>query len=166
MQTYKAIIAENEYKIVQDADSAYLLDGRRIVIGFKKWKNISRIVYQNQHYNIFINRIDETHWEVWIKHFILHVILEDQRSGLLSKFKESIIREHNRFEITAPMPGMIIGLDVQVGQMVSVGDRIGILEAMKMENEIRSLGSGTVQSIRVKKGAIVEKGEILLVITI
>jgi biotin carboxyl carrier protein len=64
--------------------------------------------------------------------------------------------------IKAPMPGLIIDLKVQAGSTVKAGDPLLILEAMKMENIIKSSGEGIVKSVKVKKGDSVEKGEVLI----
>ncbi|MGI6587616.1 MAG: biotin/lipoyl-containing protein [Peptococcia bacterium] len=66
--------------------------------------------------------------------------------------------------ITAPMPGKILSLKVEVGQQVSAGDLLLILEAMKMENEIFCGTEGTVKEIRVDEGTAVNPGDVLVVI--
>ena len=65
-------------------------------------------------------------------------------------------------KVTAPMPGTILSVNVTVGQQVSEGQAVVILEAMKMENEIPAPASGTVASINVEKGATVETGAVLI----
>ena len=60
--------------------------------------------------------------------------------------------------VTAPMPGNILKVNVSVGQTVKEGDVRVVLEAMKMENEIMAPSDGTVASVMVKKGDSVENG--------
>jgi len=60
------------------------------------------------------------------------------------------------------MPGLIIDLKIKAGDTVKSGDQLLILEAMKMENIIKSPGDGIVKFIKVKKGDSVEKGQVLL----
>ena len=64
--------------------------------------------------------------------------------------------------IPAPLAGNIFKINVTAGQVVSSGDIIMILEAMKMETEVRSPESGTVQSVMVKEGDAVQVGDALL----
>lgn len=59
------------------------------------------------------------------------------------------------------MPGMILKLKKKKGDKVSHGEAVMILEAMKMENEIRSIKGGIIKEIFVKEGIIVEKGTVL-----
>lgn len=66
--------------------------------------------------------------------------------------------------IRAPMPGLISRIEVKIGDEVTSGKGLLVLEAMKMENEIRSLRHGRVQSIHVEIGKPVEKGEPLVTI--
>ena len=60
------------------------------------------------------------------------------------------------------MPGNILDVKVTVGQSVKNGDTLLILEAMKMENEIKAPKDGVVASIAVTKGATVNSGDVLL----
>jgi len=64
--------------------------------------------------------------------------------------------------ITAPIPGLVLKILVNVGDNVSVGDPVLILEAMKMESEITATTTGKVSKIVVKEGSTVQEGEILL----
>jgi pyruvate carboxylase subunit B len=64
--------------------------------------------------------------------------------------------------VRAPMPGLIVRLEVTEGQTVSAGQGVVIMEAMKMENELRADGGGIVSRIRVAVGQAVEKGTVLV----
>lgn len=64
--------------------------------------------------------------------------------------------------IKAPMPGLIIDLKVKAGDTVKAGDPLLVLEAMKMENILKSAGDGVVKSVKVKKGDTVEKSQVLI----
>lgn len=66
--------------------------------------------------------------------------------------------------VTAPMPGKILSLKVNVGDTVNNGDLVLLLEAMKMENEVFATAGGKVTEIRVKSGDSVNTGDVLLVI--
>ncbi len=60
--------------------------------------------------------------------------------------------------VRAPMPGLVLRVEVEPGQRVEAGAGVVVLEAMKMENEIRVPGGGTVQTVHVQAGQPVEKG--------
>lgn len=67
--------------------------------------------------------------------------------------------------VTAPMPGNIIRVDVKEGDSVKAGQILAILEAMKMETEIPAPKDGTVVQVVTSKGAVVETGSPLVVIS-
>jgi len=64
--------------------------------------------------------------------------------------------------VKAPMPGLVLQILVEPGQMVQKGDALLLLEAMKMENVIKAAGDGQVKTVAVQKGAAVDKGQLLL----
>lgn len=61
-------------------------------------------------------------------------------------------------DVTAPLPGVIISVNVAVGDKVQAGTKVAVLEAMKMENDIEAETSGTVTAIHVSKGDSVLEG--------
>ena len=67
-------------------------------------------------------------------------------------------------QITAPMPGTILAVNVSAGQAVKKGEVLMILEAMKMENEIMCPRDGVVASVHTFKGSAVESGALLCVL--
>ena len=65
-------------------------------------------------------------------------------------------------EIKAPMPGIIVSINVQEGANVSVGDNILVIEAMKMENNITAPKAGVIKKIHTKVGSEVQNGQLLV----
>ncbi len=65
-------------------------------------------------------------------------------------------------KVTAPMPGTILKLNVQVGDTLKANDLVCILEAMKMENEIFTAEGGVVKSIEAAQGASVNAGDVII----
>ncbi len=64
--------------------------------------------------------------------------------------------------LVAPMPGMIVRISVAPGDTVVAGQSLIVMEAMKMENELRAAGDGTVTAVRVVAGTAVQKGAVLV----
>lgn len=67
-------------------------------------------------------------------------------------------------EVTSPLPGVIVGVNVKVGDTIKVGQEVAVLEAMKMENSIESAYEGTVTSVRVANGDSVLEGDTIVTI--
>jgi pyruvate carboxylase subunit B len=64
--------------------------------------------------------------------------------------------------IKAPMPGLVVRVQVEPGQRVAAGTPVLVLEAMKMENQLKALAAGVVRAIHVRPGDAVEKGKGLI----
>jgi len=75
----------------------------------------------------------------------------------------TLVRE-GRQQITAPMPGKVVRLLVAGGQAVEAGQGVVVVEAMKMQNEIKCHAAGTVEKVLVSEGQAVTAGESLLII--
>jgi biotin carboxyl carrier protein len=93
----------------------------------------------------------------------LHTLtVKDRFDLLLDKMGMSVANAHKINEIKAPMPGLIITIKVAPGQEVKKGDPLLVLEAMKMENIIKSPGDGVVKNIKVNLRDNVEKNQVLI----
>jgi biotin carboxyl carrier protein len=77
---------------------------------------------------------------------------------------KSAVALGGRQEITAPMSGRVVQVLVQPGQTVQEGESLVIIEAMKMETEIRAIAPGHVRDIRVAVDTAVEAGQLLVVV--
>ena len=67
-------------------------------------------------------------------------------------------------EIRAPMPGVVVCVEVEEGQEVSAGSAAVIVEAMKMQNEISAVTAGKVRQVLVREGDVVDSRQVLVVI--
>lgn len=91
-----------------------------------------------------------------------HVNIEDEYDHLVKEMGLSANVSQKISSIKAPMPGLILDILVETGQEIEKGTQLVILEAMKMENVLKSEGEGIVKSIEVSKGNAVEKGQVLI----
>lgn len=66
--------------------------------------------------------------------------------------------------LTAPLPGVIVSVNVNVGDVVKAGQTVAVLEAMKMENDIQAECDGTVTAVKVAKGDSVLEGAVIVTI--
>ena len=85
------------------------------------------------------------------------------KNGDKSK-KESAPAKPAGININAPMPGLILKMFVKPGDKVSIGQRVAVMEAMKMENDINSTAAGTIQSVNVREGDNVQENQSLVFI--
>jgi biotin carboxyl carrier protein len=107
---------------------------------------------------------DEKSWQVLLLGQFFSVEVTDEREKRLQTLKMNGVST-GEFALRAPMPGLIVSVQVEEGQVVERGKILMILESMKMQNEIRSPRSGKVTRLRIKSGDTVEQKQILLTIT-
>lgn len=88
--------------------------------------------------------------------------IRDELDQMLDSMGFSTVSSKHIREIKAPMPGLVIEVSVQEGQEVMEGDRLLILEAMKMENSIMIQHNATIKRIAVRAGEAVDKGQVLI----
>ncbi len=92
-----------------------------------------------------------------------NVKVEDEKLRELTKLKgEDELTEE--VTVTASMPGLIIKIEVKKGDKVKAGQGLAIIEAMKMQNEVKAPKDGIIKQILVKKGMTVNGGDALLII--
>lgn len=88
--------------------------------------------------------------------------IRDELDQMLDQMGFSKVSTKRIKDIKAPMPGMVISVAVTDGQEVKEGDRIVILEAMKMENSILIHADGKIKRVAVRAGQAVDKGQVLV----
>ena len=101
-------------------------------------------------------------WEVLSGGRPFAVTVEDERTRRLREMTGQGAQRSQGGIVRAPMPGLVLRLEVEVGQAVEAGMGVLVLEAMKMENEIKAPGGGVVSAIHVTPGQAVEKGVALV----
>jgi biotin carboxyl carrier protein len=84
------------------------------------------------------------------------------RIALLLKESESASGIRHATAVHAPMPGLVLKIEIAEGQSIQSGAGLLVLEAMKMENEIFSSGDAVVEEIHVREGEAVNKGQLLV----
>ena len=86
----------------------------------------------------------------------------DERTRHIRSLTGGGDRARGPVALKAPMPGLVVRVQVEAGQPVAAGAGVIVLEAMKMENELRAAGPGVVRAVRVRPGEAVEKGQVLV----
>jgi biotin carboxyl carrier protein len=86
----------------------------------------------------------------------------DERARAIRDLSSRDARVARPAPVVAPMPGLIVRVNVEVSDAVTPGMPVVVMEAMKMENELRAHSAGVVSAVRVQPGTVVEKGAILV----
>lgn len=90
------------------------------------------------------------------------VVIQEELDLLLEKMGFGKTAAKKVKEVKAPMPGLVLNIQAEVGQELKEGDKLLVLEAMKMENSILMPGEGKIKAVKVKPGQAVDKGQILI----
>ena len=155
-----------KYDFEIDKTNDELLINNEIVAADVRQLNASgwHIIHQLKSYNaevVSFNAAEKTA-EIKVNNNIYTVSAKDQFDVLLDKLGLSSLNSAKVSEVKAPMPGLVLKVFVKEGDEVQKGDNLFVLEAMKMENIIKSPADVTVKTVKIKPGDKVEKGQMLL----
>lgn len=141
-----AVINDNEYsyEIVYRDDTQLLF-------------RVGTRLYKIRNIDIEVGVIECTVNGKWIS-----AELKNEQQLLLERLGFKTAVEKSIGSLNAPMPGKIMNILVEEGAEVELGDPVAILEAMKMENELKAPCAGTISTISVSNGTNVEKNQLLL----
>lgn len=162
---YIATVKDTEYTIEIDPEKGILIDGVPQEIDFRRLPSgsISSLLMNHRSISAVVEE-GEDYWDVLIEGELYAVKVQDERAYRLENMRSSGLSMSGEATVSSPMPGIIIAVPVAVGDVVRHGDKVVILESMKMENELRAPCDGVVGQIHVLPGASVEKDQTLLVI--
>ncbi len=157
---------------VGDADIDVELDGDTVIVdGVSSIAHVSdvegtpvRMVTMGDEIHRVVARKGATRgqYTLWLDGFRYDVEALDERTRAIRELSGAGKDASGPAPLIAPMPGMIVRVAVHVGDIVQPGQGLVVMEAMKMENELRAASAGTVKAILAVPGTAVDKGAILL----
>lgn len=162
---YIATVNNQQYTVDINNDGVITIDDEPIEIDFRRLPSggITSLLLDNRS----ISAVVEEHgddWEVLILGELYSVKVQDERSFRLGQRGGHGIGVDGEAVVSSPMPGIIVAVPVAEGDAVKLGDKVIILESMKMENELRAPCDGVVTHVNVAAGASVEKDQALVTI--
>jgi biotin carboxyl carrier protein len=124
---------------------------------------IQLVAIGNEVHRVFVRRGEHRgQFELQIDGFRLKVEALDERARAVRELSGASRKVSGPAHLRAPMPGLIVRVNVNEGDQVRVGQGLVVMEAMKMENELRAAAAGIVRKVLVSAGSAVEKGALLL----
>ena len=161
---YYATVNDQEYVIEIDQDHEIVVNGERYAIDFQQLPEagMASLLLENRSLEAVVDERSDV-WDVLILGDLYSVKVQDERTYRLAQARGTSL-EGGDAEIRAPMPGIVIALPVAEGDVVRQGDKVVILESMKMENELRAPRDGVIIQVRVVPGTNVDKGQVLAMI--
>ena len=161
---YFAAVNGQEYEI-EIEDGQVLVDGEAIVVDVSQIgvPELYSILLNGHSYEVLVEE-KRQEYAVTLAGQQFHVQVEDERSRRLNAGRKGPLVPTGELVVKAPIPGLVVKVLVSEGEDIPEDLPLVILEAMKMENEIRSLRAGVVRSVDVVAGQRVEQGAALLVL--
>ena len=162
---YITTVNDQEYIVEIDQEGQIIVNDQEYRVDFQQLSEggILSLLLNYHSLEAIVEERDQS-WEVLIRGELYTVNVQDERAYRLAKARGITTEVTGEANVISPMPGLIIEVPVEAGQLIKKGDQVIILESMKMENELRAPRDGIIKKVWVAKGASVEKNEILVTI--
>ena len=162
---YFVRIGDEELEVTVDGETI-TLEGEAPVTA--RLEDLAATPYQllkigNQVHRVLGRRGDHRgQYDLSVEGFQLSVEALDERGRAIRQLSGASRKVAGASQLLAPMPGLVVRVNVAEGDAVRAGQGLVVMEAMKMENELRAAAAGVVRKIHVTPGNAVEKGALLL----
>jgi biotin carboxyl carrier protein len=163
---YVASIEGQEYEIVVEGPGRISVNGVEIAADMQRLgrPDLFSLLLDHASHEVVIetDASQRNQYTVMVGGSRYVVKVQDERARRLAQADRSVRAPAGELAIKPPIPGMVVRVLVTSGQTVAEGDALVILEAMKMENELRAPRAGVVGDVRVEAGSQVNMGQVLL----
>jgi len=163
---YHVTLRQRTYVIDVDG-GAVTVDGERLE---SHWADIPgtpliHLLLGKDSWTVACQQLDARRWALGAAGERFEVEVQDDRSRQIEALTGQGRKAAVGGVVKAPMPGLVVRVEVSEGQVVEVGEGLVVVEAMKMENELRASHAGVVEQIHVSAGQRVEKGAPLVTLS-
>jgi biotin carboxyl carrier protein len=163
-EVFKVKIDAKEFSVKMDNRNSGMLNDKPFSLDVTSSEHSMHVLKDNKSYSIDILEInkEEKFVSMLVNGHKYKVDVKDKYDQLLSSLGLDKLLSKKVNDIKAPMPGLVVDVRVQAGDVVKKGDPVLVLEAMKMENILKAPGDGKVAKVHVTKGVAVEKNQVLV----
>ena len=160
---YHVRIGERTFEVDLGEDGVRIDDGPvEATLGQADGTPVRGLKMDAETYRVVADRGPRGNWKLHLRGRALEVSVVDERSKAIRDLTGAGAAPLGPRPILAPMPGMVVKIEVAEGDLVTAGQGVVIVEAMKMENELKSTGAGRVTRVHVQRGDAVEKDQVLV----
>jgi len=162
---YKATVNAKTNLQISWQDDTLLVNDQPIEISKARLSEMrSHLLIDGKSMNVELVQVNTStkQFTVKVNNRLYDIQLSDRYDALLKSLGMETVGAKKMKDIKAPMPGLVLNILVQAGDVVEKDTPILILEAMKMENVIKSQASAVVKKVHAVKGVAVEKNAVLI----
>lgn len=161
---YYSRVGQNEYE-VEILEDKILINGEEVEVDLRQSGALElySLLYNGRSFELLIEA-DRFNYGVTLRGERFDVQVEDERTRRLNAGRKMVAVPEGELAVRAPIPGLVIRVLVEVGQTITDEQPLILLEAMKMENEIRAVRGGVVKQISCVAGQRVEQNAVLIVL--
>lgn len=123
---------------------------------------LTNLLLDGRSFRILAEPGDGAGWTLHLRGRRYEVEAVDERTHAVREMTGGAAKEGGARPIRAPMPGLVVRVEVKEGDRVEAGQGVVIVEAMKMENELRADATALVARVHIRAGQTVEKGQLLI----
>jgi biotin carboxyl carrier protein len=163
---YVGTIGEKEVKVgvreVGVAKFVVTIDGKDFLVdAHQVQSSVWSVLHESASFEVDVQGRDEEYEVLIDGDCYKFTLMNEQRKALMRAGGKGSV---GKAMVTSPMPGKVVKLLVEEGEEVKIDQGVIVVEAMKMENELKSAVAGKVKEIFVKEGEVVESGAKLLLV--
>lgn len=160
---YFVTIEDREFEVKVGSDGVSV-DGQEIQASLESsgTTSVHSLLVGSQAHKILADRGANGEWSLHLDGLLLKAEVLDERTRAIRSMTHATELLEGPKPVVAPMPGMVVRVEVEEGDRVESGQSVIIVEAMKMENEVRADSGSVVTCVHVREGEAVEKDQILV----
>jgi len=160
---YHVTIGGRAFEVEMGPDGI-TVDGRRVdaALYHADGSPLHALHIDHATYPVLARRMAKGRWKLRMRGSVLEADVIDERTKAIRDMAGAGAGPAGPRPVVAPMPGLVLRIEVKEGDVVREGQGVAIVEAMKMENELRATAPGRVSRIHVKEGQAVEKDQVLV----
>ena len=159
---YFVQVGDDTHEVERTGDGVRI-DGRDITVEFVHTPHQpgGHLRIGDRGYAILSER-SENGWRIQLGGRRFHLLVEDERERAIRELTTDTESAASSRDLCAPMPGLVVKVLVEPGERVEAGVGLVVVEAMKMENELKSEGPGVVETVKVEPGQAVNRDDVLV----
>ena len=161
---YAVALSGKQHEVVIGPGDAVTVDGRRYEASLASAGAAAghSLLMNGASHDLLARHAGPGAWEIEADGRVFAVEVLDERAAAVRRLSGAAKGPRSVPSLKAPMPGLVVRIAVAPGETVAAGDRVAIIEAMKMENELRAAADACVAKVLVSPGQAVEKDQVLV----